>query len=73
VRLLTERRSLSVYAWGDLEGHNFCPVCGVGLLRTGYPNDHVSVNARRLEGVDVFTLPTRGYDGRKDMPPGPYD
>jgi len=31
----------------------------------------VSVNARCLEGVDVFELKTERFDGRNLMPPGP--
>ena len=58
--------------WRDvLEGHQFCPTCGVGLIRMGYPNDHANVNARCFEGVDVFDLEIERYDGRHDMPPGP--
>jgi hypothetical protein len=43
------------------------------LLRTGYLNDHVNVNARCIEGADIFTLQIERYDGRHDMPPSPYD
>ncbi|WP_260349962.1 hypothetical protein [Alloyangia mangrovi] len=32
--------------------------------------DRIAVNARCIEGLDVFTLRTRRYDGRCDMPPG---
>jgi hypothetical protein len=72
VRLLTESRLASTYLWRDASGgHLFCPTCGVGLLRTGYPGDVVSVNARCLDGIDVFTLNVRRYDGRNKMPPGP--
>ena len=72
VRLLTEKRRLSTYVWREItSGHHFCPVCGTAMLRTGYPGDRVSLNARCLEGVDVFRLDIRRYDGRNDMPPGP--
>jgi hypothetical protein len=72
IRLLTWQIPLSVYAWRDIvEGHHFCPTCGVGIMRAGYPNDHVNVNARCIEGVDVFELNIGRYDGRHDMPPGP--
>ena len=43
---------------------------GAGLLRTGY-RDHISVNARRIEGIDVFALPIGRSDGHNLMPPGP--
>jgi|SRR5450755_23715 hypothetical protein len=71
VRLLTEKRLLAVYMWRDIGGHHFCPTCGTGMLRMPYPGDRVSVNARCLEGVDVFELPVTRYDGRNEMPPGP--
>lgn len=72
VRLLSEKRLVSVYKWRDaLGGHEFCPTCGVGLLRSGYPDGLVSVNARCLEGSDVFALRVRRFDGRRQMPPGP--
>ena len=71
VRLLTEKRKLSTYIWRSIDGHHFCPTCGTAMFRTGYPGDRVSINARCLEGVDVFTLKIRRYDGRNDMPPGP--
>ena len=74
VRLLTESRLASTYMWRDANGgHVFCPTCGTGLLRTGYPGDRISVNARCIDGIDVFTLTPRRYDGRHDMPPGPRD
>ncbi|PDT45568.1 Gfa-like protein [Sinorhizobium fredii] len=72
VRLLTEKRRVSTYVWRGLaEGHHFCPTCGTAILRSGYPGDRVSLNARCIEGVDVFTLEVERYDGRNDMPPGP--
>lgn len=68
VRLLSERQRLTTYVWRDIGGHQFCPTCGTGLLRTGYPGDRVSVNARCIEGTDVFELEVARYDGRTDMP-----
>jgi hypothetical protein len=71
VTLKTERVRLSAYAWRDLTGaHHFCPTCGTPLIRTGYPDDKVSVNARCIEGIDVFTLEVERCDGRNEMPPG---
>jgi hypothetical protein len=72
VRLLTQSKMLSTYYWRDASGgHVFCPICGTGLLRPGYPGDRVSVNARCIEGIDIFALAIARYDGRTDMPPGP--
>jgi hypothetical protein len=72
VALLSERCRLSTYAWRAVsEGHHFCSTCGTPIVRTGYPNGVVSVNARCIEGIDVFALEVRRYDGRQLMPPGP--
>ena len=72
VRLLTEKQRLSTYVWRDIVGgHHFCPRCGTAMLRTGYPGDHVSINARCIEDIDIFELSVRRYDGRNEMPPGP--
>lgn len=71
LRLLTEKRALSTYLWRDAwGGHQFCPTCGTALMRNGYKGS-ISVNARCLEGVDVFALEVKRYDGRHLMPPGP--
>jgi len=68
VRLVTQKRQLSTYLWRDAAGgHHFCPTCGTAVFRTGY-GDRVSVNARCLEGVDVFALEVSRYDGRNLMP-----
>ncbi|SDA40720.1 hypothetical protein SAMN03159448_00299 [Sinorhizobium sp. NFACC03] len=40
-------------------------------MRGGYPDNKISINARCIEGVDVFTLEIERYDGRNDMFPGP--
>jgi hypothetical protein len=71
VKLTAERVALSTYAWRDITGaHHFCPTCGTPMLRTGYPGERVSVNARCIEEIDVFVLEIERYDGRKDMPQG---
>ena len=72
VKLETQRTTLSTYVWREAhEGQHFCPTCGTVIFRTGYPGDRVSVNARCLEGVDVFDLKVERFDGRNKMPPGP--
>jgi hypothetical protein len=69
VRLLTWKRTLSSYKWRDpVGGHDFCSTCGTGLMRSGYPDNIVSVNARCIEGIDIFTLAISRYDGRTLMP-----
>ena len=71
VRLITQKCALTTYLWRDADGgHQFCPTCGTALMRTGY-RDHISVNARCLDGIDVFALQATRYDGRNLMPPGP--
>jgi hypothetical protein len=65
VSLKTERVILSTYAWRDITGaHHFCPTCGTSILRTGYADGKVSINARCIEEIDVFSLEVRRYDGR---------
>jgi hypothetical protein len=69
VRLATPKRGLSTYVWRAVtEAHHFCTTCGVPILRSG-PN-YVSINARCLDDVDIFSLEVRRYDGRTDMPGG---
>ena len=71
LRLTTERVRLSVYSWREISsGHHFCPVCGTPLLRTGYPDGIVSVNARCIDEIDTFTLDIGRFDGRTKMRPG---
>jgi hypothetical protein len=69
--MLTEKQSMSVYLWRDVTGHQFCPLCGTGMLRLGYPGDRVSVNARCIDDIDLFALEVRRHDGRNVEPPGP--
>ena len=72
IQLITEKQCLSTYIWRDITGgHHFCPRCGTAMIRSGYPGDRVSINARCIDGIDVFELKIRRYDGRNEMPPGP--
>ena len=67
VRLTTTKQPLSTYVWRAVhEGHHFCPTCGVAICRTG--EDYFSLNARCLDGVDVFELTVERYDGLHDVP-----
>ena len=67
---MTQSSRLSVYLWRDADGgHHFCPTCGTALLRTGY-RDRISVNARCIEGIDIFDFDIERYDGRHLIPPG---
>jgi hypothetical protein len=68
VRLITQKVQLSTYLWRDaVGGHHFCPTCGTPLMRTGYPQ-HVSLNARCIEGIDIFELAIGRFDGLREMP-----
>jgi hypothetical protein len=72
LRILDWGATLSVYKWREaVGGLEFCPRCGVALMRSGYPGDIVNVNARCIEGLDVFSLELARFDGRRLMPPGP--
>lgn len=71
VRLVSQKCSFSSYHWRDADGGTeFCPTCGTAMMRTGY-RDRIAINARCIEGIDIFTLKVRRYDGRNLMPPGP--
>lgn len=71
VTLAEPKRSLSTYVWRFVhEGHHFCGTCGTSLMRTGYPDGTIAVNAACIEEVDVFTLEVSRFDGRTKIPPG---
>ena len=45
--------------------HRFCPTCGVSPFRVPRSDpDKLVVNVRCLDGVDISSLPIRGFDGR---------
>ncbi|MBX2799223.1 MAG: GFA family protein [Myxococcales bacterium] len=72
VTLGEERRGMATYVWrGVNEGHHFCGTCGTSILRTGYPDGVVALNACCIEGVDIFALEPKRWDGRTKMMPGP--
>ena len=71
VTLLTPKVGLGTYLWQDPHGgHQFCQTCGTSVMRSGYPNGVVALNAAMIEGVDIFALQVERYDGRTQMPPG---
>lgn len=70
VRLATPRAGLSTYVWRFADcGLHFCSTCGTAMCRTGHDN-YFTLNARCLDGVDIFTLDIERYDGRGDIPGG---
>jgi len=71
VTLLDRKQSLATYVWRGLhEGHHFCPTCGASIMRTGYPNGTIALNAGCIEGIDIFELDVPRFDGRTKIPPG---
>ena len=49
VRLVTEKVTLSTYHWRDaFGGHEFCPRCGTGMLRTGSEPESTAVDGRAV-------------------------
>lgn len=71
VTLVDESKALGHYVWRFVhEGHHFCPTCGASIMRTGYPNGVVALNACLIDDVDIFELPTERFDGRNEIPPG---
>ncbi len=71
VTMRDEKRGLSSYSWRFIhEEHRFCGTCGTSIMRTGYPNGVVALNACTIEGVDIFALDAKRFDGRTKIPPG---
>ena len=72
VTLIDESRAMASYVWRHVhESHQFCPTCGASILRAGYPNGVIALNACLIEDVDVFTLEKTQFNGRHKIPPGP--
>jgi len=72
VKLISQKQKLSSYYWRFAsEGFHFCATCGTPVFRSW--RDAISVNARCIRGLDVFTLTPKRTNGRHEMPPGPYD
>ncbi|MEO6771612.1 MAG: GFA family protein [Kofleriaceae bacterium] len=47
--------------------HNFCKTCGIKSFARGKKPDGtpmIAINARCLDGVDVFALDVQQYDGK---------
>jgi hypothetical protein len=65
-RLVQGEAELQTYRFGTgVARHHFCRHCGVAsfYVPRSHP-DHIDVNARCLDGVDVAALPVRRFDGR---------
>jgi hypothetical protein len=65
-RLLSGSEELTSYQFGTRAArHLFCRHCGVAgfYVPRSHP-DHVDVNVRCLEGVDLSTLNVQPFDGR---------
>jgi hypothetical protein len=70
VRLVTPSVGMSSYVWRFADSALFfCPTCGTAMWRTAEDN-YFTLNARCLDGVDIFTLDIERYDGLADMPGG---
>jgi hypothetical protein len=66
-RLLAGETDLSTYRFGTgVARHHFCRQCGVGsfYVPRSHP-DHIDVNVRCLDGVDVGALHVEPFDGRR--------
>ena len=71
VKLLTEKRRLSSYIWrGVNEGHHFCPTCSTPIMRSGYPDNKISINARCIEGLMSSRWKSSAMTGATTCSPG---
>ena len=68
LRLLTPPEALRSYTFNQHAiRHQFCPTCGIHPFGEGTDpkgNAMAAVNVRCLDGVDVYEIPVRFYDGR---------
>ena len=65
-RLITGADDLTTYRFGTgVAAHHFCRHCGVAsfYVPRSHP-DHVDVNVRCLDGVELATLRVEPFDGR---------
>ena len=65
-RLLTSPSKITTYTFGTHTAkHTFCSRCGIHAFYTprSHP-DHVDVNARCLDGIDVSALKIEKFDGK---------
>ena len=66
--LLQGEVSLKRYHFGDkVVDHAFCASCGIYTFHStvGDPSSGVRVNLCCIEDIDIYTLPTRLFDGRE--------
>ena len=71
VRLATPSVAMGTYYWRFAdEGYHWCLNCGTPMYRT-WRDDIISLNARCIEGIDVFDLNTKRGDGMHRIPGGP--
>ena len=66
-RLLAGEEALATYRFGTRTArHHFCRTCGIAsfYVPRSHP-DHVDVNVRCLDGVDVEALRVESFDGRR--------
>ena len=68
-RLEKGESNLTDYQFNKLVIHHlFCKTCGIKPFARGIDpkgNDTVAVNVRTLDDIDVFTLQTKQYDGKR--------
>jgi hypothetical protein len=67
-RLLTSTTKLTTWTFGTgTAKHTFCSRCGIhGFYTPRSHPDHVDVNVRCLDDVDLAALTIQPYDGRGD-------
>lgn len=71
-KLLQGQDSLTTYRFGsNTAGHAFCKLCGINMFNM-LPDGHppAPVNARSLEGIDIYKLDRKPQKARIELPDG---
>ena len=70
VRLATPSTGMGTYYWRFAnEGFHWCRNCGTPMYRS-WPHDTITLNARCIEGIDIFDLKRNQFDGKSRVPGG---
>ena len=70
VRLASPGTGMGTYYWRFAnEGYHWCQNCGTPMYRT-WPHDFITLNARCIDGIDIFDMEIEEFDGKTKVPGG---